>query len=1003
MSSGDGAVAGSRPASRVLRAPGLAGRRAAYFGAVGATTLLGTAMMLDIVGAAGLTALEVGILILFVPTFAWIALSFWNAVIGFTLGVLGRDPLSLERTLGRARSRAPIVTRTALVMPAHNEEPGRLMEGLSAMIGSLEATGQAGHFDVHLLSDTTDAGIAAAEEAAWQALRASVPRPGRLHYRRRPSNVGRKAGNIADFCERWGERYDFMVVLDADSVMSGDTLVELVLTMQANPLVGLLQTVPVPVRQSSLFGRFVQFAGALYSPMLASGQAFWQADSANYWGHNAIVRVRPFVEHARLPTLPGRPPLGGPILSHDFVEAALLRRAGWRVFLLASLDGSHEEVPANLLDFAKRDRRWAQGSLQHLRLLGEPGLHPLSRVHFVLGAMGYVASVLWLLLLLASTAYVLVPGLSATPLLGETEVRGLAGPLSGTGALVPLLALTAVVLFLPKALGVILALARRRPAFGGALPLVASAVLEGVFSILIAPLMMMYHTAFVLGILAGRDVQWGAQARTGRDIPWREAAARTGTVTAVGAAWAGLTLAESPPFFLWLAPIFIGLVLAAPLVRSTSRARWGQALRSRGILLVPSEARPLPELELEGAAVAESRRGGGQARGWTENMATGSMHEVERGLFDLRRGRPLCVLPSSPQAGGAVLCAPVEGLDASSLSALKRLGSGPIRLVVTPQRARTIGLSIAATGLESPGFSLGLNGETAADVYRLSGAVGSFDAARLDPRPATESEAAALALVRVGRLLPAVVCAPADPERVPELCAQLESGALLKVGAADVRQLTESHGGGVVVTHVSEAPVPLEEAEHAHFMLFREANGLLEHVAILIGERERWPDPVPVRLHSACLTGDLFGSLRCDCGEQLRGSLRSFAESGGGILLYLHQEGRGIGLANKLRAYSLQQSGLDTVDADRVLGFGADERRYDAAVGMLRHLGVERVRILTNNPEKVRALEEGGIRVMHREPLHGTLNRHNLPYVRAKVQRAGHWLGDMLRGAVPEV
>jgi GTP cyclohydrolase II len=184
-------------------------------------------------------------------------------------------------------------------------------------------------------------------------------------------------------------------------------------------------------------------------------------------------------------------------------------------------------------------------------------------------------------------------------------------------------------------------------------------------------------------------------------------------------------------------------------------------------------------------------------------------------------------------------------------------------------------------------------------------------------------------------------------------------------------------------------------------MLFREPNTLLEHVAILIGERSEWPDPIPVRLHSACLTGDLFGSLRCDCGEQLHRSLRSFEEGGGGLLLYMQQEGRGIGLGNKLRAYAIQEEGLDTVDADRVLGFGADERCYSAAVGVLRHLGIDRVKLLTNNPEKVHALESGGISVVVREPLHGTLNDHNLRYVRAKVHRAGHWLGDMLHGAAP--
>jgi GTP cyclohydrolase II len=190
--------------------------------------------------------------------------------------------------------------------------------------------------------------------------------------------------------------------------------------------------------------------------------------------------------------------------------------------------------------------------------------------------------------------------------------------------------------------------------------------------------------------------------------------------------------------------------------------------------------------------------------------------------------------------------------------------------------------------------------------------------------------------------------------------------------------------------------VPLAEGEDSRFMLFREAHGLQEHVAILVGRQSEWPDPVPVRLHSACLTGDLFGSLRCDCGEQLRGSMEVFQARGGGVLLYLAQEGRGIGLRNKFRAYTLQDDGLDTIDADGTLGFGPDERSYDVAVRILENLGVRRIELLTNNPEKVRAMQEAGISVLRRQPVHGTLTRHNLPYVRAKVQRAGHWLGDML-------
>jgi GTP cyclohydrolase II len=297
-------------------------------------------------------------------------------------------------------------------------------------------------------------------------------------------------------------------------------------------------------------------------------------------------------------------------------------------------------------------------------------------------------------------------------------------------------------------------------------------------------------------------------------------------------------------------------------------------------------------------------------------------------------------------------------------------------------------------------MSVGLNGETDVDqILRLSSAIGNYAAKTFDLREASDAEIGGLTLARLGGLLPAVVSTPADAAHVPALRDMLDSGAVLAVTTAQIDALAAD--ARVDVVYVSDGSVPLEDAEDARFMCFREASSLLEHVAILIGNRDSWPDPVPVRLHSACLTGDLFGSLRCDCGEQLRGSLRIFAESGGGVLLYLAQEGRGIGLGNKLRAYLLQQEGLDTIDADGVLGFGADERRYDAAVEILRYLRIERVRLLTNNPEKVKALRSGGIRVMGRQPLYGTLNRHNVQYVTAKVNRAGHWLGETFVGRAP--
>ena len=370
------------------------------------------------------------------------------------------------------------------------------------------------------------------------------------------------------------------------------------------------------------------------------------------------------------------------------------------------------------------------------------------------------------------------------------------------------------------------------------------------------------------------------------------------------------------------------------------------------------------------------------------------MHEAERGLSDLQQGRPLYI--TAPDADGApgALVAVVEGARRATLARLARLTGQQLRLGVTAHRARAMGLSNG--GLPVP-LSLALP-EAAApdDILRLA-TVPDAGGLQRDVREASAAVAAGLTLARLARLIPAVVTAPVGLAEPPALRRNLERGAILHVTTAQVDLLAASTR--LELTYVSDGPVPLEDAENASFICFREANGILEHVAVLIGDRGRWPDPVPVRIHSACLTGDLFGSLRCDCGEQLRRSLRIFAAGGGGVLLYLAQEGRGIGLGNKLRAYTLQQQGLDTVDADCMLGFGADERLYDAAIDMLRHLQIDRVRLLTNNPEKVRALQEAGIDVVKREALYGTLNRHNLAYVKAKVSRAGHWLGELLAGA----
>ncbi|MEQ1855153.1 MAG: GTP cyclohydrolase II RibA [Longimicrobiales bacterium] len=365
-------------------------------------------------------------------------------------------------------------------------------------------------------------------------------------------------------------------------------------------------------------------------------------------------------------------------------------------------------------------------------------------------------------------------------------------------------------------------------------------------------------------------------------------------------------------------------------------------------------------------------------------------HKAERGVFELRQGRVLCITdsPGRPWA----LVAAVEGLGVGSFDRLQALGE-PLRLVVTTHRGRAMGigahesgsdLSLTLAADERPESILGL----AADrrIARLS-------SRGLGAAPASRAQSSGLSLVRLGGLLPAIVAVEVQPG-TPTLAAWLRDAVVLDVSAEEVELAAASTE--VEILPVAEAAVPLAVAESSRVVFFREGGGLLEHVAVLIGPREEWPDPVPVRMHSACLTGDLFGSMRCDCGEQLRGSLEHIKNRGGGVLVYLAQEGRGIGLGNKIRAYTLQEAGLDTIDADGVLGFGADERRYEAAVGILRHLGISRVELLTNNPQKVRAVEECGIEVISRTPIFGGINRHNIRYVQSKVDRSGHWLKDMI-------
>jgi membrane glycosyltransferase len=582
-----------------------AGRRLA-FGALLVTTLAAFALlMLQMVRQNGATWLELWILALSTLLLVPIALSFWLAFFGFLAELRGGDPLALDLSEVTA-SGPPLVERIAVVMPVYNEDPTRVSAGVRACYESLEETGHLASFDFFILSDTMDPERWLEEEIAFARLRASVSQPDRLHYRNRARNLEKKAGNLADFCARWGSEYACMIVLDADSVMSGETLLKLARAMEAHPRIGILQAPPLPVNSSSLFGRLQQFASRAYGPTWASGLAWIAGGESNYYGHNAILRVAPFIEHCRLPTLPGKPPLGGSILSHDFVEAALMRRGGFSTHFAVGLRGSYEELPPTLIDYAARDRRWCQGNLQHARLLGMHGLHPMNRAHLAIGVMGYVSAPVWLVLLLLWTAESLRAEL--TPHEYFPPGRGLFPQWQESTLFQALTLLTLVLalIFVPRALAVVSRLRQERRAFGGTRRLLASVALEWVLSTLLAPVLMLEHARFVVGILFGKSVGWKAQPRGERGVGLREAVRRHGAALALGAAWGLLLIFVAPSLLWWMLPVLLGLVLAVPLSMLSSRVDLGQWARARGLLETPEERDPEPVLRRLRELVAES-------------------------------------------------------------------------------------------------------------------------------------------------------------------------------------------------------------------------------------------------------------------------------------------------------------------------------------------------------------------------------------------------------------
>ncbi len=513
---------------------------------------------------------------LFALLFAWVAAGCITAVMGFVVLLRGDKHMLSKNTA----SNRPLddSARTALIMPICNEDVNTVFAGLRATCESLASSGAARLFDVYILSDSSDPALRAAELAAWSELRRSLGSD-RIFYRWRQRRTKRKAGNVADFCRRWGRNYRYMVVLDADSVMSGDSLVTLVRLMETHPTAGILQTAPQACGHNTLHARAQQFASRVAGRLFTVGMQYWQLGEAHYWGHNAIIRVEPFMKHCALAPIPGNGRLSGEILSHDFVEAALMRRAGYHVWLVPDLVGSFEQQPPHILAELQRDRRWCQGNLQNARLIAEPGFHAVHRGMLLTGAMAYLSAPLWLLYVILGALLWWVGGnVFFTP--EDDFTLGILGLWAGT----------LIMLVLPRVLGVLAVLLKGEQRFyGGGANLARSAFLEIGLSALQAPLRMVAHTLFVVGALIGWKLEWKSPPREASDVSWREAAQRFAPIGLAVLAIAAVLALIHPPALVWMSPVGLPLLLAVPFTVLTSRSGLGERVRSANLLLIPEE------------------------------------------------------------------------------------------------------------------------------------------------------------------------------------------------------------------------------------------------------------------------------------------------------------------------------------------------------------------------------------------------------------------------------
>jgi membrane glycosyltransferase len=546
----------------------------------------------------GLGLVDVILVVLFAVTLPWYVIGFWNATIGLLIMRFARDPVAAVLPVAaRIRGNEPITASTAVLLCIRNEPPERIVRMLEPMLQGLAARGVGERFHVYVLSDTDDSDIATAEDARFAALAAAWRGRIALTYRRRAQNIAFKAGNIGDFCARWGKDHDFAIVLDADSVMTIDLMLKLVRIMQTDPRLGILQSLVTGMPSASPFSRIFQFGMRLSMRSYTVGSAWWQGDCGPYWGHNAIVRMAPFMTHCQLPVLGEGALVKGHVLSHDQIEAVLMRRAGYAVRVLAGEGSSFEQNPPTLVEFIRRDLRWCQGNMQYWHFLHMPGLRPVSRYQLAFAILMFLGSPAWIgLLLIGSAAAALAP----TP---ADFMRGDAG----VAGLILVLAMW----FAPNVATVIdvLTRAKLRHLFGGGVRFGASFMITVVFVVLVAPIMWASHTLFLARLLCGRTLDWSAPARHDHEVPWSLASRQFWPQTLLALAPV-LLLADAAPAALPYALLIAGgPLLSIPLAVLTASSTLGRTLIALGLDRLPEETMPPPELRaLKLPAIEMSQR-----------------------------------------------------------------------------------------------------------------------------------------------------------------------------------------------------------------------------------------------------------------------------------------------------------------------------------------------------------------------------------------------------------